>query len=129
MVERGNLLLPLHGIFFLISSKRSFICTMTIYTTTFVKPVVVHWLKLEIVCWVHHGKSILTNHHMMNEPSTTKLNLNSVFKVCNTAQFEQIHWNLFFVTFFKTQFPSHLFSNMQRKCLQTIWHTSSIFNE
>ena len=49
--ERGNPL-PLHGLLFLISSKGSFICTistdMIAHTTAFVTPVVEHWLEREI---------------------------------------------------------------------------------
>ena len=44
-IERENPLLPLHGLFFLIS-KQYFICTIPdriIHTTTFVTPVVEHW--------------------------------------------------------------------------------------
>ena len=48
--ERGNLLPPLHGLLFLISSKGSFICThptdRITHTTTFVTPVVEHWLEM-----------------------------------------------------------------------------------
>ena len=45
--ERGNPLLP-HGLFFLISSKGSFICTIPeriVHTTASVKPVMEHWLE------------------------------------------------------------------------------------
>ena len=45
---RGNLLLPLHGLLFQISSKGSFIGTTPdriAHTTTFVSPVVEHWLE------------------------------------------------------------------------------------
>ena len=50
--ERGNPLLPLHGLFFLISSKGSFICTIPdriSYTTTFVIPVAERWLEQDIL--------------------------------------------------------------------------------
>ena len=43
--ERGNPLLPLHGLLFPISSKRSHICTIPVRiadTTAFYKPVVEH---------------------------------------------------------------------------------------
>ena len=52
--ERGNLLPP-HGLLFLISSKGSFICT---HNSSFVTPVVEHWLEREIAQWVHHEGSI-----------------------------------------------------------------------
>ena len=54
--ERGNLPPP-HGLLFPISSQGSFICTisdMIAHTMTFVKPVMKHWLELEIAQWVHH---------------------------------------------------------------------------
>ena len=54
--EGGNLLLP-HGLLFPISSKGSFICTIPTdritHTTTFVTPVVEHWLERKIAQWVH----------------------------------------------------------------------------
>ena len=59
--ERGNPLPP-HGLLFPISSKSSFIFYMhhptdrTIHTTTFVTPVVEHWLEREIAQWVHPMK-------------------------------------------------------------------------
>ena len=46
--KRGNLLLLLHGLLFLISSKGYFICTIPhriVYTMAFVIPVVEHWLE------------------------------------------------------------------------------------
>ena len=45
--ERGNLLLLLHGLLFLISSKGSFICPtdMIAHTTAFVTPVMEDWLE------------------------------------------------------------------------------------
>ena len=53
--DRGNLLLPLHGLLFLIRRKSYFICTIAqTYTMGFVTPVVKHWLEQEIAQWVHH---------------------------------------------------------------------------
>ena len=56
--ESGNLLPPLHGLLFLISIKRYFICTIpdrTVHTTAlFFTPVAEHWLEQEIAQWVHH---------------------------------------------------------------------------
>ena len=52
--ERGNPLPP-HGLLFLISSKGSFICIIPhriTHTTSFVTPVVEHWLEREIA---HEG--------------------------------------------------------------------------
>ena len=52
--ERGNLL-PLHGLLFPIDSN----CTipdMIAHTTTFVTPVVEHWLERETAQWVHPMK-------------------------------------------------------------------------
>ena len=49
--ERGNPLMPLHEILFLISSKGSFICTIPdriVYTMAFVTPFMEHWLLLFI---------------------------------------------------------------------------------
>ena len=46
--ERGNPLLPLHGLLFEISSKGSFICTIPdriMHSTAFVTPTVEHWLE------------------------------------------------------------------------------------
>ena len=59
--ERGNPLLP-HGLFFVISSKDSFILyhdtdSMS-HTTAFVKPAMDHWLEWEIAQWVHCEGSI-----------------------------------------------------------------------
>ena len=70
--ERGNPLPP-HRLLFSISSKGSFICTIThriTHTTTFVTPVVEHWLEREIAQWVdsmkdrsddplHHERTLL----------------------------------------------------------------------
>ena len=56
--EKGNPLLP-HGLFFLISSKGSFICIIPdriAHTMAFVTPVVEHWLAPEITQWVHPMK-------------------------------------------------------------------------
>ena len=52
--QRGNLLPPLHGLLFLISSKGSFICTDRIgLATFFVTQVVNHWLEHEIAqIWI-----------------------------------------------------------------------------
>ena len=58
--NRGNPL-PSHGILFPISSKGSFICTIPdriAHPTSFVTPVVEHWLEREIAEWVHHEGSI-----------------------------------------------------------------------
>ena len=58
--KRGNPL-PQHGLFFPISSKGTFNCTLpdrTARTTTFVTPIVEHWLEREIAQWVHHEGSI-----------------------------------------------------------------------
>ena len=49
--ERVNPLPP-HGLLFLINSKGSFTCIT--HTTTFVTPVVKHWLEQEIAQWVYH---------------------------------------------------------------------------
>ena len=65
--ERGNLLPPLHGLLFPISSKGSFICTIpdrTAHTMAFVTPVVEHWLEQDIAKWVDP-----TTHHTMSERS------------------------------------------------------------
>ena len=45
--ERGNYVLPLHRVLFLISSKESVISTIpqTVHTVTFVMQVVEHWLE------------------------------------------------------------------------------------
>ena len=70
--ERGNPLPP-HGLLFPINSKGSFICTITdriAHITTFVTPVVEHWLEREIAQWVlpmkdrsddpsHHERTLL----------------------------------------------------------------------
>ena len=56
--ERGNPLPP-HRLLFLISSKGSFICIIPdkmTHTTTFVTPIVEHWLEREIAQWVHSMK-------------------------------------------------------------------------
>ena len=49
--ERGNSLLPLHGLLFPISSKGSFICTIPdriAHTMAFGTQVAEHWLEQEI---------------------------------------------------------------------------------
>ena len=57
--EKGNPLPP-HRLLLSINSKGSFICTIPTYrithTTTFVTPVVEHWLEREIAQWVHPMK-------------------------------------------------------------------------
>ena len=60
--ERGNPLPP-HRLLFPINSKGSFKCTppppstdRITHTTTFVTPVVGHWLEREIAQWVHPMK-------------------------------------------------------------------------
>ena len=61
-IERLNLLPPLHGLLFPISSKGYFICSHPIdtiaHTIALLTPVVNHWLEREIVQWVHHEVSI-----------------------------------------------------------------------
>ena len=51
--KRGNLLLPLHGLLFLISSKESFHMHHPIdritHTIAFFAPIVDHWLEQEIM--------------------------------------------------------------------------------
>ena len=83
--ERGNPLLPLHRLLFLISSKGSFICTILdriAHTLAFVRPVMEHWLEGEIAQW---GIDPMT-HHTMSRHSTMELNLdpgkegNALFK-------------------------------------------------
>ena len=44
--KKVNWLMPLHELFFLISSKEYFICIIS--------QVVEHWLDPEITQWVHH---------------------------------------------------------------------------
>ena len=65
--EKGNPLPP-HRLFFPISSKGSFICTIPdriAHTTAFVTPVVEHWLEREIAQWVHpmNDRSDDPSHH------------------------------------------------------------------
>ena len=58
--ERGNPLPP-HELLFLISSKGSFICTISHRFSTYhglCGAVVEHWLEREIAQWVHHEGSI-----------------------------------------------------------------------
>ena len=56
--KRENPLPPFHMLLFPITSKGYFIYTipkdMIAHTMTFVNPTVDHWLKQEIVQWVHH---------------------------------------------------------------------------
>ena len=56
--ERGNSLPPLHRLLFPISSKGYYPTYRTAHTTTFVTPVVGHWLEREIAQCVHHDGSI-----------------------------------------------------------------------
>ena len=60
--KRGNLLLPLHGLLFLISSKESFhmhhLTDRIPHTMAFFSPIVEHWLEREMARWVHHQRSI-----------------------------------------------------------------------
>ena len=60
--ERESLLPPLHRPLFPISRNGSFICIISLeriaHTTTFVTPVVEHWLGREITQWVQHEGSI-----------------------------------------------------------------------
>ena len=78
--ERGNPL-PLHGLFFPINSKGSFICTIShiAHTTAFVTPVVENSLKREIAQWVHPMKD------RSDDPSphalTTELHLWETFSL------------------------------------------------
>ena len=57
--EKGNPLPP-HRLLFPINSKGFLICTIhtdrIAHTTTFVTPVVEHWLEREIAQWVHPMK-------------------------------------------------------------------------
>ena len=61
-IERGNLLLPIHGLFFPISSKGFFnihhSTDRIVYSTAIVTPYMEHWLEREIAHWVHHEGSI-----------------------------------------------------------------------
>ena len=54
--ERGNLLLPLHGLLFTISSKASFLCTIP-QTPEHIPLPLLHpyWIEREIALWVHQG--------------------------------------------------------------------------
>ena len=56
--KRGNLLLP-YGLLPPISNKGSFIFTSQRQDSTmaFITPVVEHWLKQEMIQWVHHEGS------------------------------------------------------------------------
>ena len=54
--ERGNPLLPLHGLLFPNSSKGYFLCTIP--QTQFVTPVVENCLQREIALWIDHEASI-----------------------------------------------------------------------
>ena len=63
--ESGNLMQPLHGLLFLISSNDYFICTIpdtVAHTTAFDTPVMEHWLEREIAQWVPYELSIPSHH-------------------------------------------------------------------
>ena len=54
--KKGNLQPPLYGLFFSISSKGSFICTIQeriAHTTAFVNPVLVHCLEQNVSLHTH----------------------------------------------------------------------------
>ena len=75
--QRGNPLLLVHGLLFLISSKVSFICTIPperiVHTTAFATPVVEHWQEQEIAQWVLPRRINSTNYRTMSECSTMEL--------------------------------------------------------
>ena len=60
--ERGNQLPPLQGQLLRLVTRYPFYLhhptNNIVYTTTFVIPIVVHWLEREIAKWVHHEGSI-----------------------------------------------------------------------
>ena len=60
--EKGNLLLPPHGLLFPISRKGSFICTYQRHTTAFVMPVE-KWLNQEIELSIMKDRSDDPLHH------------------------------------------------------------------
>ena len=61
--EKGNLLPPLHGLLFPITSKGSFICNRQDTTyIAFVMSIGEHWLEWEVAQWVHHKGSIWWPH-------------------------------------------------------------------
>ena len=71
--KRGNPLSPLHELFFSISDKGSNIHSFTdrlVHTTTFIAPIVEHWLEREIAQWVD-----LRSYYTMSRRSTSELHL------------------------------------------------------
>ena len=61
--KKGNLVQPLRGILFSISSKGSIICRIPeriAHTLAFVTPVVEHWLEQEIAPSLHEQMHIAT---------------------------------------------------------------------
>ena len=100
--ERGSLLLPQHGLLFLISNKGVFYihhpADRIPHTTSFVTPVVEHWLEREIAQWVHlmkdrsddpshHEQTLLPRSYILLPlPFRKQLEINSdhIIKTCRT---------------------------------------------
>ena len=76
--------------FFSISSKSSFICTITdriTHTMTFVTPVVEHWLERVIAQWVHHKGSIQQPITHNKQTLYHRANISLPIKIYNSRKF------------------------------------------
>ena len=56
--KKGNLLPPIHGLLFLISSKGLLYAPSHRQVAQADIPVMEHWREQEIVQWVHHKESV-----------------------------------------------------------------------
>ena len=91
--KRGNLLLPLHGLLFLISFKESMYHSTDriAYTMAFVIPVVEHQLEWEMTQWVHNEGSINDPwHHEWKLFHGATLQYKSLFLHNRIRQFYQL---------------------------------------
>ena len=110
---RGNPLSPLYGLLFVISSKGSFICTISVsivHTTVFVTPVVEHWLNSEIAQLAQPWGTAPTKHHAMSGAMSH-----------STWFFEDSHDNIYCILrqepLQKTLWESIFFSSPKLSCL------------
>ena len=81
--KRGNSLLPLHELLFLIRSRGSFICII-LHSTAYVTPVVEHWLEQEqpsLYCWCIKVLDVTYKISYTSEFKKSSLNGDSRFPV------------------------------------------------
>ena len=125
--KRENLLSP-HRLLFLISSKFFYMHHSTdriTHTTTFVTPVVEHWLEWEIAQWVHHEGSIRRPIAPWENALTMTVSLDASYSIFILSWLKHTH------THPSTHTPTgpHHFQTRAKPILWMLTgHTNNIFN-